>query len=118
MRAFTVAAVQIAPSQAPLTPAPVAASCATGADWLRRCVAATGAELVVLPETASTGFVTGTGPEALWDVVSEIPGPVTEPIQEAARELGVHVVWGTYERGARRGVVHNAAIAPGSPPAR
>src|SRR5947209_17251865 len=102
MRAFTVAAVQIAPLSAPLTPESVTANCATAADWLRRCVAATQAELVVLPETASTGFVTGTTPEELWDVVSEIPGPVTEPLQQAARDLGVHVVWRTYERGERR----------------
>src|SRR3954465_13596707 len=113
MRAFTVAAVQVAPLPGPLTAASVAANCAKGAEWLRRCVAATGAELVVLPETASTGFVTGTTPEELWDVVSEIPGPVTEPIQAAARDLGVHVVWGTYERGERRGVVHNAAVLIG-----
>ena len=113
MRAFTVAAVQIAPSPAPLTPDTVAANCAKAAQWLRRCVEASAAELVVLPETASTGFVTGTSPEELWDVVSRIPGPVTEPIQEAARDLGVHVVWGTYERGERRGVVHNAAALIG-----
>ena len=57
----------------------------------------------MLPETASTGFVTGTGPEELWDARQRRPGPVTEPLQEAARDLGVHVVWGTYERGAARG---------------
>ena len=113
MRALTVAAVQIAPLPGPLTPAVVEANCRKGAEWLRRCVAATGAELVVLPETATTGFVTGLGPEELWDVVSEVPGPVTEPIQEAARDLGVHVVWGTYERGPQRGVVHNAAVLVG-----
>src|SRR4051812_16031916 len=113
MRAFTVAAVQIAPLPGPLTAESVAANCAKGAEWLRRCVAATRAELVVLPETASTGFVTGTGPDELWDLVSEIPGPVTEPIQAAARDLGVHVVWGSYERGERRGIVHNAAVLIG-----
>ncbi len=113
MRACTVAAVQIAPLPGPLSAASVAANCAKGADWLRRCVDATGAELVVLPETASTGFVTGTGPEELWDVVSAVPGPVTAPLQEAARDLGVHVVWGTYERGAARGVVHNSAALIG-----
>jgi predicted amidohydrolase len=113
MRAFTVAAVQIAPLPGPLTAGSVAANCAKGADWLRRCVSATGADLVVLPETASTGFITGISAEELWDVVSEVPGPVTEPIQAAARDLGVHVVWGTYERGARRGVVHNAAVLIG-----
>jgi predicted amidohydrolase len=110
MRAFTAAAVQIAPLPGPVTPALVAENGAKGALWTRRCVEATGAELVVLPETASTGFVTGLGPEDLWDVVSTIPGPVTEPIQEVARELGVHVVWGTYERGTERGGVHNASV--------
>jgi deaminated glutathione amidase len=113
MRAFTAAAVQIAPLPGPLTPQTVAANVGKGAQWLRRCVEATGAALVVLPETASTGFVTSTSPEELWDLVSEVPGPVTEPLQEAARDLGVHVVWGTYERGERRGVVHNAAVLLG-----
>jgi predicted amidohydrolase len=41
--------------------------------------------------------------------VTEIPGPVTEPLQEVARRLGVHLVAGTYERGPERGVVYNAA---------
>ncbi|MGZ4649955.1 MAG: carbon-nitrogen hydrolase family protein, partial [Kineosporiaceae bacterium] len=113
MRAFTVAALQVAPLPGPLTPQTVAANCRKGADWARRCVEASGAELVVLPETASTGFVTGTSPEELWDLVSEVPGPVTEPLQQAARDLGVHVVWGTYERGARRGIVYNAAVLVG-----
>jgi deaminated glutathione amidase len=113
MRAFTAAAVQLAASAEPLSPETIAANCANGADWLRRCVAATGAELAVLPETASTGFTTGLDAERLWDLVSEVPGPVTEPIQEAARDLGVHVVWGTYERGPERGVVYNSAVLIG-----
>lgn len=113
MRTFTAAAVQLAPLPGPLTPDSVAANAARGAEWLGRCVGATGAELVVLPETATTGFTPDTGPEQLWDLVSEIPGPVTAPIQEAARDLGVHVVWGTYERGPERGVVHNSAALIG-----
>jgi deaminated glutathione amidase len=113
MRAFTAAAVQLAPLPGPVTPALVAANSAKGAEWARRCVEASGAELVVLPETASTGFVTGLDPDELWDVVSEIPGPVTEPLQDAARDLGVHLVWGTYERGPQRGVVYNASVLIG-----
>ena len=42
-----------------------------------------------------------------------MPGPVVEPLQETARRLGVHVVVGTYERGAERGVVHNASVLLG-----
>jgi predicted amidohydrolase len=45
--------------------------------------------------------------------VSEVPGPVTEPVQEAARRLGVHVVLGTYERGPERGTVYNTAVVIG-----
>jgi len=113
MRAFTVAAVQLAPDPAPLTEASIAGNCERAAGWLRRCVEATGAELVVLPETASTGFVTGLDAPALWDVIAEVSGPLTAPVQQAARELGVHVVWGTYERGPERGVVYNSAVVIG-----
>ena len=109
MRAFTAAAIQIAPVPGPLTAEAVKANGAKAVEYVERCVDATGAELVVLPETASTGFTPGLAAEQLWDLVSEVPGAVTEPLQEVARRLGVHVVWGTYERGPERGVVFNAA---------
>ena len=110
MRAFTAAAVQIAPLAEPLTPQTIRANSTTAADWVRRCVTASGAELVVLPETASTGFTPGCSAEELWDLVSEVPGPVTEALQDAARDASAHVVWGTYERGPERGVVYNSSV--------
>ena len=113
MRAFTAAAVQVAPAPGPLRAGSVRANLDTCVDQLERCVAATGAELVVLPESATTGYTPGVGPEALWELVSEVPGAVTEPLQEAADRLGVHVVFGTYERGERRGTVHNTAVLAG-----
>lgn len=113
MRAFTVAALQLAPSPQPLTTETIRQNSAAAADWVARCVQESGAELVVLPETASTGFTPGCGPEELWDLVSEVPGPVTEPLQEAARAAGVHLVWGTYERGPERGLVYNSSVLIG-----
>lgn len=110
MRAFTAAAVQIAPTPGPLTEGSVRANLDKCVDFTRRCVAATGAELVVLPESATTGFTPDCSVEELWDLVSELPGPVIEPIQDVARELGVHVCVGTYERGPERGVIYNAAV--------
>ncbi len=110
MRAFTAAALQLAPLAEPLSQSTIERNCATAADWVRRCVDATGAELVVLPETASTGFTPGCPPEELWDLVSSLPGPVTETLQEAARATGAHLVWGTYERGPERGVVYNTSV--------
>jgi deaminated glutathione amidase len=113
MRAFTAAAVQVAPAPGPLRAGTVQANLDTCVDQLERCVAATGAELVVLPESATTGYTPGVDPETLWELVSEVPGPVTEPLQAAAGRLGVHVVAGTYERGAEPGTVHNTAVLIG-----
>ncbi len=113
MRTFTVAAVQIAPLPGPLTAASVKGNLDKAAEWVQRCVETTGAELVVLPESVTTGFTPGIGPDDLWHLVSEIPGPVVAPLQDVARRLGVHVVAGTYERGPERGVVYNAAVHVG-----
>ena len=110
MRAFTAAAVQVAPVQGPLSPEIVRANLDRCVDLTRRCVEGAGAELVVLPETATTGFTPDCSTEELWDLVSEVPGPVTEPVQRVARDLGVHVCLGTYERGPERGTVYNAAV--------
>src|SRR5207248_10551720 len=66
---FVAAAVQVPPAPGPLTPASVKANLDTCVDLIDRCVDATGAELLVLPEAASTGFTPGVSPEALWDLV-------------------------------------------------
>src|SRR5437762_10814861 len=113
MLPFVAAAVQVPPAPGPLTPGSVKANLGACVDLIDRCVEATGAEVLVLPEAASTGFTPGVSPEALWDLVSEVPGPVIEPVQEAARRLGVHVVFGTYERGPERGTVYNTAAVVG-----
>jgi predicted amidohydrolase len=113
MRPFTAAAVQIAPAPGPLTRDSVRANIDKAVAWTRRCVRETGAELVVLPESCTTGFVPGLPAEGLWEVVSQVPGPVTEPFQETARELGVHLCLGTYERGPDPSAVYNAAVLIG-----
>lgn len=110
MREFTAAAVQVAPAPGPLTAASVAANTARAIELTRRCHAATGAELIVLPESVTTGFTPGIDTEQLWDLVSELPGPVLTPFAELAAELGCHLVLGSYERGPERGVVYNSAV--------
>ncbi len=110
MRAFTAAAIQVAPVPGPLTAASVAANLQRCVDFTRRCVEATGAELVVLPESATTGFTPGIPTEELWELVSELPGPVIEPLRDVAAELGVHLVVGTYERGPTPEVVYNSSV--------
>jgi beta-ureidopropionase len=68
-----------------------------------------GANLVVYPESVTTGFNPEMTARELYHTVDVIPGAMTEKIQETARELGVAVLWPTYERGEKEGIVYNSA---------
>jgi len=113
MREFVAAAVQLAPSSGPLTAESIEANNHRACELTRQCVAASGAELVVLPESVTTGFTPGIDSAQLWDLVSELPGPMLDPYSAVAAELGIHLVLGTYERGPERGIVYNAAVVLG-----
>ena len=108
MKEFTAACVQIA-----VTPNDVQANVDKGIAWLEKAVGEYEAELVVFPETVTTGYETDLSAEDLWDLVDEAPGRMTRDVQAAAKSLGVHVVWGSYRRGTERGEVYNSAILIG-----
>jgi len=108
MRKVKVAGAQIAP-----LPNDIPGSLAKVVAWMERAVTKTGAELIVFPESVTTGFMPAMKPEDLWDRVDFIPGILTEPICSAAKRLGVYVVFPTYERGLERGVVYNSAALIG-----
>lgn len=108
MREFVVCGVQIA-----AVPREVRLNCERAVPWIERASGELGAELIVFPETITTSFSTGLGKEELWDLVDFVPGATTELVQEAARRLGVYVVWPTYERGPERGLVYNSAVLIG-----
>lgn len=105
MKEFVAACVQIA-----ITPNKVQANIDKGVSWLEKAVSEHKAELVVFPETVTTGYETGLTAVELWDIVDEAPGYITHKIQAAAKKLGVYVVWPSYRRGEKRGVVYNSAI--------
>jgi len=108
MQEFVAACVQIA-----ITPNDVQANINKSIIWLEKAVREHEAELVVFPETVTTGYETNLTPEELWDLVDEAPGRITHDIQAAAKNLGVHVVWPTYRRAGERGAVYNSAILIG-----
>jgi deaminated glutathione amidase len=110
MHDVVAAAVQAAPHPGPLDAAAVATNTGRALELVRDCVADTGAGLIVVPEAVTTGFAPGCSPEQLWDLVSAVPGPVTDEAAACAAALGVHLVWPTYERGGDRGVVYNSAV--------
>ena len=108
MKEFVAACVQIS-----ITSNDIQANMEKGVIWLKKAVTEYEADLVVFPETVTTGFVTGLDAEGVWDLVDEAPGKITADIQKAARSLGVHVVWPSYRRGPERGVVFNSSILIG-----
>ena len=101
---FTAACTQFS-----VTPLAVRENVEKSAHWIEQAVRETDARLVVLPETVTTGFTPGISAEELWDIVDTLPGDKTKPIAQIARDLKVHVVFPSYERGPTRGVVYNAA---------
>jgi predicted amidohydrolase len=108
MKEFIAACVQIA-----VTPNDVQGNVEKGVAWLEKAVNESDADLVVFPETVTTGFVTGLDADELWDAVDEAPGRITAEVQKAARAHGVHVVWPSYRRGPERGIVYNSSILIG-----
>jgi beta-ureidopropionase len=106
----------VAGCQFSIVPMDVEGNIAKALTFLEKAVHEHKADLVVFPETITTGFTPlpkGNQIEtiaSLWEAVSEVPGKVTAPIQEAAARLGVHVVWATYRRGPEKDVVYNSAM--------
>lgn len=97
MREFIVAGVQIA-----AVPNDVDANIKKSLEWIPKAVDL-GAELIVFPETMTTGFSPNLTKEELWDMVDYVPGKTTEAIQNIAAKYGKYIVWTTYERGPERG---------------
>jgi predicted amidohydrolase len=104
MQTFIAACAQYA-----VAPMDAATNVERAVTWARRGQHESGAQLIVLPETCTTGFTPNIGPSELWDLVDELPGSLSEPVQAAAQDLGIYLVFPTYERGERRGVVYNSA---------
>src|SRR5512136_1185341 len=96
-------------AQFAVTPLAVRENVQKAVYWIERAVREAGAQLIVLPETLTTGFTPGVPVKDLWNLVDTLPGDMTAPVAEAARRLGVYVVFPTYERGPARDVVYNAA---------
>ncbi len=108
MKEFVVAGIQIA-----VQPMQFEENLARLQEWLYRAAEEYGAELLILPESITTGFHPGTGARELWEVVEEIPGPATEMLAAVARDTGAYILYPSYERGPNRDTVYNSAALVG-----
>lgn len=79
-------------------------------DNIAACVQEAKPDLVVLPESITTGFTPIGGREALHKAVDTIPGRLTGEVQRWAQKYGCTIVFPTYERGPQDdGTVYNSA---------
>lgn len=105
MKEFITAAVQIA-----VKPNDINYNLEKIGFWLKAAVKEHGAELVVFPESITTGFAPGMPPEEFYDLLNYIPGPETDKIGALARELKVHVILPIYEKGKEKNVIMNSSV--------
>jgi deaminated glutathione amidase len=80
----------------------------TAAGRLVEAAARSGAELVVLPESSLYG--TSAGAEAIAAVAEDLDGPFVTAVAGFARQYGIAVVVGTYEKNPE-GLPHNTLVA-------
>ena len=108
MKAFTLACAQIA-----IDPMAVGQNMEKAMEWTARAVKETGAEVVVLPETVTTGFTPDRDAHDLWKVVEPLPGTLSRQAGRVAKQLGIYLTLPMYERGEQRGVVYNTVALLG-----
>jgi predicted amidohydrolase len=96
-----VALVQLAPDPTKPGVAPLVAHV--------EAEAASGADLVLLPELATVGSPAGRSAAELRALAEPVPGPTTEALAEVAARLGVHVLAGVLEAGAD-GKLYSSAV--------
>ena len=77
--------------------------------FLRRAVEDTGAKLLVFPESITTGFNPALPARDLWELLPRTETMLT-PVQQICKELKIHCVLPTYERGSKPGIVYNSAF--------
>lgn len=108
MKRITAAAVQFS-----MVPMDVQRNMDRAYELITQCQERAHADLIVLPESCTTGFTpTGTC-EELWKTVDTIPGKMTDRVVAWAKEFQTYIVFPTYERGKRCGVVYNSAALIG-----
>jgi predicted amidohydrolase len=108
MKGFVVACAQL-----PIVPLGIAENTKRALELVARAVKETGARVVVLPETITTGFTPGIPARELWSLCEPMPGPLLERVGRAAAVLGVYLAFPAYERGPEPGVVYNSVALLG-----
>lgn len=78
--------------------------------WMEKTIKEYEAELIVFPETITTGFTPSMKVEEFYEMLPEKVENHAEIIQKLAKEYGVHVVLPIYERGKIKNQILNSSL--------
>ena len=101
--------VVVAAAQFAVAPNDIAANLDRCVHFLRRAAKEVNAKLLVFPESITTGYNPNMPPQDLHDMLPR-NAALLKPIQQACRELKIHCVLPTYERGPTRDIIYNSAF--------
>jgi predicted amidohydrolase len=101
--------VIVAGAQFSVVPNDVPANLDKCIHYLRRAATEVQAKLLVFPESITTGFHPAMPVLDFYERLPPTPN-LLAPIQAICRELKIHCVLPTYERGSKKGVVYNSAF--------
>ncbi|NLB66526.1 MAG: carbon-nitrogen hydrolase family protein [Lentisphaerae bacterium] len=101
--------VVVAGAQFAVVPNDISANLDLCVHYLRRASRETSAKLVVFPESITTGYNPAMPPADFYNFLPPTP-KLLAPIRQACKELGIHCVLPTYERGPKRDIIYNSAF--------
>ena len=107
MKRFTAAALQFSPVAMDFE-----ANMCKAEKMIAECVETCGAQLIVLPESFTTGFTLLGSREQLWETIQPMPGEHTDIGAQWAKKYGAYIVFPAYERGPD-GIIFNSAALLG-----
>lgn len=109
MKEFIACGVQIA-----ITPNDVNANIKKVLVWLEKAAIEHKAELIVFPESVTSGFTPCMPVEEFYEKIADtVPGRITDTISAACKKFGVHVVLPMYEKGPQAPIVYNSSVLIG-----
>ena len=108
-RRSTVRRIVVAGAQFAVMPNDVPANLYRCIYFLRRAVEDVDAKLLVFPESITTGFNPAMPARDFYEMLPDTDAMLA-PVQRICRELKIHCVLPTYERGSKPGVVYNSAF--------
>ncbi|SDZ04091.1 MULTISPECIES: carbon-nitrogen hydrolase family protein [Tindallia] len=78
--------------------------------WMEKAAKEHEAELLLFPESITTGFTPNMPKEAFYELLPESVESHTTEVRKLCKELKVHLVYPIYERGSEKGEILNSSL--------